>query len=282
MISNLPNLYHKKCLETPFKFNLMLIGSKGTGKTTFLNNFFNKKVLNDSHQMEIIRDLCQINSHRFCVNENDFITKMDVVEISGIGDSVNNQGCGEPAIRMLQTRHKKYANDCESKINRMVKDDRIHVCLYFIEAIDILKENDINLIKELSEFTNVIAVVGKADMLNEQESEMIRNEFALKCPEIDLYFISCERNCLLYREYDWGTINREDFDFYKLRELLLEKGTKELIEETEYLYNQYRVNMLAEELADGKDFLSEFNEQNQKLCEIQERIAGKRQRLNGN
>ena len=268
-------------MEEPFRFNIMLAGSKGLGKTTFFNNFINKSILDQKINREIINNICNISVEKMEINESNFVVKMDLVEVDGIGDHVDNKKCSEPIINLLKDRFNDYLYQFENKIKRLIDDLRIHVCLYFIEPIPFLKQADIDVIKDISKYCNVIPIIGKADMMTEEELHYLKEEITNKIRDTDIFYMSCNKNLSDIREYNWGTVERQSFDFYKLRGVLLEKNTKDLIDETEFLYDQYRMNILAEELFEDKEFLSVFSEQNEEIEAIKQRIAGKRELLNG-
>lgn len=282
MISNLPNLHHKKSIEKTFRFNIMLAGANGLGKTTFFNNFLNKKVLSTELQREIRKSDISIEIQKMEINENDFFVKLDVIEVNGVGDNFDNSKCEKGIVDLLKERYEEYSKEFDDTIKRTVNDSRVHVCLYFFEASNFIKESDIRTFNAISQYCNVIPVVGKADMMTEEEMVVFKELFTKNLGEAEIFFVSCEKDCKTFREYNWGSIEKNAFDFFKLRELLLERNTKEFVVETEFLYDQHRMNALAEEMLEGKECLSEFNAQNQELEEIKERIVNKREMLNGN
>lgn len=87
----------------------------------------------------------------------------------------------------------------ESRVRRNphLVDNRIHVALYFISATGHgLRELDIDFMKTISAFVNVIPVISKADTLTSNELE--HNKNLIMCDirdyNIPIYYFPCEPN----------------------------------------------------------------------------------------
>lgn len=277
-ISNLPNLHHKFHLEKGIQFNIVVIGSHGLGKTTFVNNFFGQEVLSSELKTEVIQDACSIEVNEFEVNEENYKIKMDIIEIDGIGDNIDNSKCYKPVIELFIERFNEYQEQSEKYIKQSINDNRIHLCLYFLEPICYVKDSDLIAFQTISDYCNVIPIVSKADLLTTDEIEVLRDLIQTKYKE-DPFFISCTTDCNLKKEYNWGILDISNFDMFKLREYILEKQTIYLIDETEYLYDQYRISQLANETPEGQEFLKKLAHKQQTLDQIKERIKKKQEML---
>ncbi|KAL6122601.1 hypothetical protein NUSPORA_00369 [Nucleospora cyclopteri] len=282
-ISNLPNLMHNRYLEKGCTLNIMLAGSHGLGKTTFINSFLNQKVLQPQKSTKIITGSCRMESFKLEIIENNFKINMEVIEVDGIGDSIDNTNCHEPIVQILNDRFEDYSNKFNNTIKSKIEDNRIHICLYFLEPIEFLKKSDAQVIEKISEYCNVIPIVAKSDLLDKEEIESMRHFFSstLTCTNINnkdtpVFFLSNASTFNGNREYPWGALDVNIYDFYTLRQYILEQSTINFITETEYLYDQFRIAKMALEVIEGKSFLDKFDSRKKELENLKLRIKSKR------
>ncbi|AFN82465.1 Cdc3-like septin [Encephalitozoon romaleae SJ-2008] len=205
-VSNLPNVKYRSFCKAGIDFNIMLVGSNGLGKTSFINQMLGDSVLssdpflkpddeqqsNDSTKVSD-KDGCEeqedkyfhrnslinIQISKFFVMEKDFQTRITIAEIDGVGDNVCNHECWVPIVDLIQDNFKDYLEQERRNVRPLIKDKRFHVCLYFLEPNPShVKLVDIKTMKEISKMCNLIPVVGKSDLLSDIERQECSNRIA--------------------------------------------------------------------------------------------------------
>lgn len=155
---------------------MMVCGTTGTGRTTFVNTLCDKEVLNErdyiepetAHQERPVH----VETYNTEIEEEDGTRiALTVVDTPGFGDNIDNRACFQKIVQYLEMQYDEVLAE-ESRIRRnpRFKDNRVHVCLYFIEPTGHgLRELDVELMKLLSKRVNVIPVIGRADQLTKAE-----------------------------------------------------------------------------------------------------------------
>ena len=116
----------------------------------------------------------KIQSHKVFLNEGDVKLSLNVLELPGFGDEIDNTRCWEPISNHIQDQYNKYLL-AETRINRLnqsTPDTRVHACLYFISPTGHgLKPLDIEFLQQLQHSLNIIPVIAKSDTftVNEQK-----------------------------------------------------------------------------------------------------------------
>lgn len=193
---------------------------------------------------------------------------------------MNNTNAWEPIVKEIDSRFDKYL-ESENRINRTtIDDDRVHALVYFIEPTGhYLKPLDITFMKKVHNKVNLIPVIAKSDILNEEEVIDFKNKIMedIKYQGINIFspptydndddetimnhqtlvskipfavvgsttkVVNDEGMEVRGRSYPWGVIeidNPEHCDFVNLRELLIREYLEELRETTsKVLYEKYR------------------------------------------
>uniref|UniRef100_A0A060TE32 ARAD1D04620p n=1 Tax=Blastobotrys adeninivorans TaxID=409370 RepID=A0A060TE32_BLAAD len=169
-------LRRKKNVKKVVPFTMMVVGTEGTGRTTFVNTLCNAPVLESSEvfdpsQAHVERPV-QVKTYHAELEEDDGTRiALTVVDTPGFGDNIDNQACFKKIVEYLETQYDEVLAE-ESRIRRnpRFKDNRVHACLYFIEPTGHgLRELDIELMKRLAERVNVIPVIGRSDQLTPSE-----------------------------------------------------------------------------------------------------------------
>lgn len=314
-VSNLPKSHHASLSVRGCNFNVMIVGSHGLGKTTFLSQFFGIPALRkkpfaskSANKYWYNEDVCNIQISTAKTVESDFTVSLTLVEVDCIGDSTNNAECHEPLADLLETNFRDFEDKLRENVRALVDDRRVHLCLYMLEPLDTVKMVDLEVMKVVSRYCNIVPVIAKADLVDTDQMENIRRNvrdqldannivpyedrkngysapFFVILGPVDGENLSEERN------YLWGSLNLREFaqnEFYALREFILEKSVVHLKNETEFFYDNYRTSRLASYLMEAgkgeenKTIFMRLEEYRREIKEIKGRIKRKRQdRENG-
>jgi cell division control protein 11 len=172
------------------QFTMMIVGTSGLGKTSFVNTLFNEQVAPISHVMGDGQGLAEsmggtvltmaelekpvpVSFIPYTIEREEFGTKMamTIIETPGFGDSLYNEAGCDTILKYIETQFDHVLEE-ESRIKRNPKfqDTRIHVLLYFIAPTGHgLRELDILFMKIVGKRVNVIPVIAKADALTPEE-----------------------------------------------------------------------------------------------------------------
>ncbi|KAM0686149.1 hypothetical protein COBT_002632 [Conglomerata obtusa] len=260
------------------------IVEKSDDQKTIQNIIYKKNVAN----FQVTE--CQFTDKKFNV-------RMTITEVDGVGDMINNDLCWEPIVAHINDLFVDYYNQEKENVRSLCVDRRIHACLYFIESHgEAPKLLDIAIMKEISQYCNVIPVVSKSDILIETEINEIFEKICVKLesenihifePARDLnenivkapYFIICGKNDKNtqtdVRSSMFGEVeieNNEDNDFNEVKRVLIEKHMIDLIESTETFYESFRTKELTndfvtdaklseDEMKISKDFIERLKEE---------------------
>ncbi|WBW75565.1 meiotic (sporulation) septin Spn6 [Schizosaccharomyces osmophilus] len=264
-------------------FTVMLCGSSGTGKTTFCNNLFSSLVKPpksvDNFKKVHKQKEVHIDKTKATIEEDDFRLNLTVLDTVGFGDFINNKDCWEVVADYLDDQHEKYLLHDQQSLRMQRKDNRVHVCLYFIKPVPYgMLPLDVVAMKKLSKHVNIIPVIAKADSLTKFELDSLKEKMnkILHAQNISLFFpsavysadeiardlsqacpfaivasmdaINDENEGKIGRKYPWGMseIENEDHgDFLKLKNLMINNHMLELIQSTEQvIYERYRQEQL--------------------------------------
>ncbi|KXJ85755.1 Septin-domain-containing protein [Microdochium bolleyi] len=159
----------KKAIE----FSLMVCGSSGTGRTTFVNMLCGKRVLEHVDPDEPMGQGLQIRTTtiELQLEEEHTCVSLTIVDTPGFGDEIDNEESFAKIVGYLEKQHDDHLME-ESRIKRnpRFRDNRVHAMLYFITPTGHgLRELDIELMKRLASRVNVIPVIGRADSLTPSE-----------------------------------------------------------------------------------------------------------------
>eukprot|EP01135_Chromosphaera_perkinsii_P002261 Nk52_evm47s221 gene=Nk52_evmTU47s221 len=285
---NLPNQVHRKAVKLGFDFNVLVVGESGLGKSTLINSLFLADLYEDREYpsaSERISTTVDITSTSVEIDEKGVKLRLTIVDTPGFGDSVNNDETWEPIVSYVEEQFETFLNE-ESRVNRTrVRDGRIHCCLYFIAPTGHgLKPLDVECMKCLEKYVNIVPVIGKSDSLTPEElmafkrrvlSDIEEYSIQIYSPAVDsddeddmisenravvacVPFAVIGSNAIVEshgkkvraRVYPWGVVeieNEEHCDFTRLRNMLIRTHMQDLKDSTnEVHYENYRINKLSE------------------------------------
>ncbi|CCC68366.1 hypothetical protein NCAS_0B02820 [Naumovozyma castellii] len=180
---NTDELRRRRESKKEIQFNLLLLGETGIGKTTFLNNLCNQVIENDNDTQVNVNPLSNniettthVIKRTIKLKEKDGAPTicLNVTSFEGLGDCINNSSKVGKVRSMLIYNLNHFFNN-EIRIKREINngsqlDPRVHLCLYFLKGNGKgLKEFDIKVLQSLNGLVNLIPVIGKADLLAEEE-----------------------------------------------------------------------------------------------------------------
>jgi cell division control protein 11 len=254
------------------RFTVMAVGSKGSGRSSFLNGVLGKEVVTTKNTGEI--DLYMVS-----IDDSNRSQKVTFIETPGFGKSINDEIIQNSILDYIKEQFDLYIEE-ESKIRRNpnYEDTRVHCVLYFISGIgNGLKQRDIVFLKQLCEIVNVIPILSKADVLTAEEVEKMRSLILdqISTYEINLLdldnedYIPSGKRSLNYnkkmpfpvispssledgntsiRKHPAGVIDTEDKDVSSLcilRDILLNTHTEMMVDITSSVfYEKYRTEIL--------------------------------------
>ncbi|EPR79765.1 Septin [Spraguea lophii 42_110] len=215
-IPNLPNQKYSASVNEGIKYNIMIAGGNGIGKTSLMNFLLNNEIIEkdqfDSSEIsymemekdgeKIVGEFKGINKifkmeekeeildkrvfeesevifqiTEIEINERRFNVNLTVTEIDNIGDGVNNNGVFNSIVNFINYKYKKYYENEKQTVNEDSMDERIHVCMYLFEPVgNKIKPIDIKIMKKLSKICNIIPVIPKQDGYTELEKEILKTE----------------------------------------------------------------------------------------------------------
>ncbi|KAF9198887.1 hypothetical protein BGZ49_000176 [Haplosporangium sp. Z 27] len=165
----------RKNIKKGFQFTLMVVGSSGLGRTTFINTLCDAEVVPkrecDEPEMAHLEESIKIKPYTVELDEDGVKISLTIVDTPGFGDMIDNEYCFQEILGYLERQYDDILSE-ESRIkrDRRLRDSRVHALLYFIAPTGhSLREIDIELMKRLSPRINIIPVVGKADTMTPQE-----------------------------------------------------------------------------------------------------------------
>lgn len=206
-------LRRKKDTRRGIKFTIMCVGQSGSGKSTLVNALLDNKILPHKYQpigsaidepkiasFTTVDEASTINAAVFQRDFNPSLTDkepgiaiteseieilnksdysrifLNVIDTPGFGDNINNEVCFDEIINYLKQQFDLVlAEETKFKRNPKFKDTRVHVCLYFIVPTGHgLRELDVEIIKKLSKYVNIIPIIGRADSFTKDELALFK------------------------------------------------------------------------------------------------------------
>lgn len=181
-----------KLVKRGFQFNIMCVGYSGLGKSSFINTLFSS-YLKEGAESEsgssvdhIVPKTTEISTKAFKLKEGKVKLNVNLIDTPGFGDQINNKKQWEPIVKHIKEQYSLYLRkELTANRERNIKDSRVHCVLYFLppNLNNGLSELDIITLKKLSEISNVIPIISKADTLTKAElqqyKKVVQKEFEL-------------------------------------------------------------------------------------------------------
>ncbi|CAH8433515.1 unnamed protein product [Schistosoma rodhaini] len=210
--ANLPNQIHRKAVRRGFVFNLMITGSSGLGKSTFINSLFCADIYNTDYphnlweftSVPVLSPLSKcvitfkgpsrrsyssgtcVDSRTFALSEANVSLILTIIDTPGFGSELDNSSSWKPLVKYIDSRFESYLR-AELNVSRVTvgsgatyqpglpNDQRVHLCLYFISPNGHgLHQLDIETLKQLHNRVNVVIIIGKADSLTPDECSQFK------------------------------------------------------------------------------------------------------------
>ncbi|CCK72358.1 septin CDC3 KNAG_0J02790 [Huiozyma naganishii CBS 8797] len=203
--ANLPKQWHRKSVRRGFNLNVLCVGRTGLGKTTLINSLFNENFSDtgvrsgetpDGNDQSLdedtlgdknsqvggavsMRNTVKIETQSKTIEENGVKLKLTLIDAAGFGDAIDNTDSWKPVLSEINSRFDHYL-DQENRINRTkIEDNRVHVCLYFIEPTGhYLKPLDLEFCSQVHDKCNLIPVISKSDILSDEEIELFKSRIS--------------------------------------------------------------------------------------------------------
>lgn len=222
--------------------NILLAGPKAIGKSSFLDTLISKKIAIQSGEINVY----QINLKCEGVNR-----QLTFVEFPGLNASINDEESIIVLENYLKLQLDLYLQE-ESKVHRdpYYVDTRVHCMIYFVRP-NFLRQRDIEILKRVSPYANILLAVGKSDMMSEEEICECRTKINNQIDEHGLSvfnLVECESGLINSNK---GLVDFHPFmlgkggDFDVLKEVLLGSHMEYLKDYTSSeIYEKHRESVL--------------------------------------
>merc|ERR1712176_641371 len=161
--------------KKPQVFTTMLVGQRGSGKTSFINSLFDQQLVQIKAGEE---NHDSFNMYVSDVDMEGLRRKITIVDTPGFGSTLNNTHIHESIVIFLRKQFcKSLAEETKIKRNPNAEDTRVHVMIYFIPArCGKLRMSDIQFLKKVDKLVNIIPVISKADTLTSTELKSFKEK----------------------------------------------------------------------------------------------------------
>ncbi|MGH0115765.1 UNVERIFIED_CONTAM: hypothetical protein FKN15_046950 [Acipenser sinensis] len=181
-----PSQRIKKTVQFYVKHGKLQSGESGLGKSTLINSLFLTELYSQDYPgpSQRIKKTVQVEQSKVLIKEGGVQLTLTIVDTPGFGDAVDNSNCWQPVINYIDSKCEDFLN-AESRVNRrMMPDNRVHCCLYFIAPSGHgLKPLDIEFMKRLHDKVNVIPLIAKADTLTPEECQQFKKQIMKEIQE---------------------------------------------------------------------------------------------------
>ena len=130
-LSYLPSQCEKISSLTGGTLTILLVGERGTGKTSFINSLFGSNLINENSEDKDIGDNKSISVHRFELVEDNIKLDLRVIETIDYGNSFNSNASWITLSKYVDDQFKLYLYQSQQPKRATMVDSRIHCCIYF-------------------------------------------------------------------------------------------------------------------------------------------------------
>lgn len=254
--SRIPEQARKMSVEKGFNLNILVLGRRGGGTRTLINNLFLSPIISNDRPNVLTTTCAQVTENGVCLNLR--ISTCHELEIDNIVKFIKSTN-----FNFFET-HEGLSNDCG--------DMRVHLCIFIIPTDTLLPE-EIKFMKKISGYTNVIPVISKADAYMQEELTekkkkimelLVENNIEIFMPEepeneknvVTMPMAVTASESLFKingqtkrgRQYKWGFVDVNDSscnDFLYLRKILIGTHLEEIKScFEEKFYEEFRIDQL--------------------------------------
>ena len=266
--------------EKGIKFNVMICGQKGVGKTTIMEKLYNINISQDKKSLHLKEHVeLSYNNHK-----NKITINLMIDEISSFDNNkINNSNEWVTIINEINRNKMKYYQERQQlyRKNDLIEDKRIHVCLYVVEPKQ-TTSLDLITMKKISQITNVIPIINKIDLVSDNK-ELSTMKYELQ-RMFEIYDIA------LFQSNDKSDINPVCIykdDISNLKKIIIDENMIDLIDSNDdnnsnYHYNDlwWEDNLLSKQINLQKKYKELIGLQNGKFEEWIKMLIQKQMRYN--
>lgn len=166
----------KKNLKKSLNFTIMVVGQSGCGRSTFINTLCDQNVVETSSSVNDYEDReLQLRKCKVELEDNEGVKiNLNIIDSPGFGDLIDNNSSFKVIKEYIKYQFDEILVE-ESRLRRnpRFKDGRIHVLIYLINATGHgLREIDVEIMKELGGFVNILPCISKSDSLTVEELKL--------------------------------------------------------------------------------------------------------------
>lgn len=169
-------LRKKKNMKKFLNFTLMVIGQSGSGRSTFINTFCDKLIVNGGSATDVDEgDDIQLRKSNVELEDSEGVKiNLNIIDTPNFGNLIDNS----KSINILKDYLKYQFDEIlveESRLRRNPRfnDGRVHVCIYLINPNSHgLNELDIEIISQLGDYVNILPCISKSDSLTIDELKL--------------------------------------------------------------------------------------------------------------
>ncbi|KAI5180385.1 septin 7 [Nematocida sp. AWRm80] len=232
-LSGIPGQILKKQLQRGLEFNLLVVSETGTGAKTLINSIYNLNAFPpavQSQSMSLEKTESSITQHKVVLKSNGLSMTLNIFMYRG--------KAYQEIAEFITARNQKYNKNNIGIKRERIEDPRIHASLFLISPLA-FKNEDLQILKALSDLTTVIPVITKRDIFTTSELELykekifqsmqsykigithlIKHKIPILSTIASTTFVTVNEKSVRGREYKWGTLNAEDSELSDLPELI--------------------------------------------------------------
>ena len=141
------------------------------------------------------------------VDDDNLKLVLNIIDTPGFGENLNNELCFVEIENYLKQQFDLVlAEETRIKRNPRFTDTRVHVMLYFIAPTGHgLRELDIQCMKRLSKYVNIIPVIGRADSFTAKELQYFKQQIRIDIEKFNVPIFQFDN---FLNDYD----EQEDYD----------------------------------------------------------------------
>lgn len=163
----------------PLRFNIMVVGESGLGKTTFLHALLRKYADNvsiASHDIALGENtikIARVGNFQLATDNKDSVD-INCYDSPGYGDFVNNQESIDNIKKYVLKCHQSWKSLVAQSMTEaefLQADERIH-CIFYFFGTHRVKNIDLEFISTLAPLVPIIPVIGKSDSMTLSEKTL--------------------------------------------------------------------------------------------------------------